>query len=138
MGDLVLKLAAGVGEAGANAAATDFKAGEAAVAARRGKIAAAETDTAIREELSSVIGNIRAIRASSGISPDSPTTDAIIDSETRASERQRRIRVGNITEQAASDERSSGFLRSSANSQFLYGTLGSVARFGSDVGSRYR
>ena len=76
----------------------------------------------------STIGNIRAIRASAGIGPDSPTTDAIIADETRVSDRERRIRVANILGQVGSDERSATFLRKSSRDTFLYGTAASVGR----------
>lgn len=127
-----LQVGSGIAGAAGDAKAVSFKASEAATAARYGKIAAAETDTGIREELRSVVGNIRAIRASSGISPDSPTTAAIVANEGRISERQRRIQVNNINAQVTSDQNSSAFLTQSAKDTFLYGTLGS---FGKGLGS---
>lgn len=123
---LALGVGGGILKARSNKRAADFEAAQAEVAARHGEIRAAETDAQLREELSSVIGNIRAIRASSGISPDSPTTQAIIDEESRVSERQRRIQVFNELAQAQSDRRSAGQLRRSGREQFLYGSLGSV------------
>jgi len=122
------QVGSGIAEAAGDARAQSFKASEAAVAARHGKIAAAETDTALREELSSTIGNIRAIRASAGIGPGSPTTDAIIESEGKVSDRERRIRVANILGQVGSDERSATFLRQSSRDTFLYGTGASIGR----------
>lgn len=119
-----MQVGSGVLGAAGDAKAASFKASEAATAARYGKIAAAETDTGIREELRSVVGNIRAIRASSGISPDSPTTDAIIANESRISERQRRIQVNNINAQVNSDTNASAFYQQSASDAFLYGSLG--------------
>lgn len=123
-----MQVGSGIASAAGDARAQSFKAGEAAKAARYGKIAADETVTSLSEELRSVIGNIRAIRASSGISPDSPTTDAIIGAESAASDRERRIRVANIMGQVESDEDSSRFLRRSSRDTFLYGSLGSIGR----------
>lgn len=108
--------------------AARFKAEEAARAARAGRIAAAETDTQMREELRSVIGNIRAIRASAGIVSDSPTTAAVIGEEERVADRERRIRVSNIMAQAESDERASRFFRRSAKDAWLFGGLDALSR----------
>jgi hypothetical protein len=126
MGNLVLQVASGLAEGAAESRAMSFKAAEARTAARQGKIAAAQTDTAVREELANVISNIRSIRASSGISPDSPTTRAIIEKEGGIAERERRIRVGNILAQVSSDTRSARFFSQSADSAWLYGGLKGV------------
>lgn len=123
-----MQVAGGIGQAAGEAKAASFKASEAAAAARYGKIAAAETDTAIRGELASVVGNIRAIRASSGIDPNSPTTQAIIDAEGKVSERQRRIQVGNLNAQVTSDQRGAKFLAKSGADAFLYGSLGTIGK----------
>ncbi len=123
-----LEVASGIMKARGEAEALGQRSAEAAVAARQGKIAAAETDAHLREELRSVLGNIRAVRASSGISPESPTTAAILDEESRVSERQRRIRVGNINRQVESDTRAASFLRRQSRDAFLYGTIGAFGR----------
>jgi hypothetical protein len=125
---IAMEVASGVMKARGESKGLAFKSSEAAVASRQGKIAAAETDTHLREELRSVIGNIGAIRASSGIAPDSPTTQAIVDNEGRVSERERRIRVGNIMSQSESDERSSRFFKGASRDAWLYGTIGAVGR----------
>lgn len=129
MGDLALvalTTAAGLAKAGGEAAATDQKAADAAVAARRGKIAAAETDTVLRQNLADIISNIRTVRASASIDPNSPTTAAILANETDKAERDRRIRVANIEAQVDSDENASAFYRNSANNQWLYGSLAAI------------
>lgn len=125
---------AGILGARSEAQATAFRSGEAAVAARQGKIAANETDAALRRELDTVIGNIRSIRASAGIDPNSPTTRAILAEETKVSDRERRIRVGNIMAQVGSDERAAKTLARSSRDQWLYGTLGAVGRGFTTVG----
>lgn len=131
------QFASGLAEGAGQARAMGFRAAEAASAARRGKIAAAQTDTQLREELAGVLASIRAIRASAGISPDSPTTQAILEEESRVSGRERRIRVGNIMAQVESDERSSRFLRSAARDAWLYGALGGLARGSSTLASGF-
>lgn len=120
------KTGAGILQARSEAQGLGFKSGEAAVAARHGKIAADETDAALRRELDTVIGNIRAIRASAGVDPNSPTTRAILAEETKVSDRERRIRVGNIMAQVGSDERAAGQLKKLSGQTWLYGTLGSI------------
>lgn len=125
---IALEAASGIMRARGEAQGLAHRSAEAAVAARQGKIAAAQTDTHLREELTSTLGNIAAIRASSGIAPDSPTTQAIVDNESRVAERERRIRVANIMNQSESDERSSRFLKRSSRDAWLYGTIGSIGR----------
>lgn len=100
-----------------------FEADKAERAARAGRIAADQTDAAMRDELESTIGQIRAIRASSNSDLNSPTGLAIEEGETARSDRQRSIRVGNIRMQADEDERSAGFLRRSARSALNTGYL---------------
>lgn len=128
VGSAALSTASGIGAANGDYAAAQFKADQADEAARRGKIAAAQTDTALRDELGQTIANIRSIRASSGIDPASPTTDAIIANESRISEHQRRIQVGNILDQSQSDATSADFLRKSSRDAWLYGSIGAFAR----------
>lgn len=123
-----LNVASGLAQAAGDSRAAAHRSAEAQEAARKGRIAAAETDTTLREELSSVIGQIRSIRASSGISANSPTTAAIIDNETKVSDRERRIRVNNILSQADSDDRSAAYLRRSSRDAWLYGGLNAVGR----------
>jgi hypothetical protein len=119
--------ASGLFSASGQAQATSYQSAQAAVAARRGKIAAAETDTTLRQNLQDTIGNIRAIRASAGIDPNSPTTQAIIASESAKSERSRRIQVANAEAQVAADEWSSRTLSRISGDQWLYGSLGALA-----------
>lgn len=133
-----MNIAGGVAESAGAAKGEAFKGQEAATAARYGKIAAAETDTNIREELKTTVANIRAIRASAGIDPDSPTTAAILANEGRISERERRIRVGNIMAQAASDKRAAQFYKSAAPNTFLYGTLGAFGSGFTSLASYYK
>jgi hypothetical protein len=125
---LALETASGIMKAKGEAEGLAFKASQAMVAARAGKTAAAEIDTHLRDELKTTLGHIDAIRASSGIDPSSPTTQAILSNESRISERQRRIKVSNALSQATEDARSSSFLRGAGRDAFLYGTIGAVGR----------
>lgn len=133
----VLQVGSGITQAAGESRALAFRAAEAKKAEYAGRTAAAETDATLRAELSDVLANIRAIRASAGVRPDSPTTQAILEEETRVSERERRIRVGNINRQADSDADSARYLRRSSRDAFLYGTFGSVARGFSSIASAY-
>lgn len=99
------------------------KAQRAAMAART---AADETDTVLREELNTTLGNIAAIRAASGVTLDSPTGIAITDEESRVSDRQRRISVGNLTRQATQYESDARYYRSAAGSALLAGAVGAA------------
>ncbi len=123
-----LQIGSGVAQAAGDARAAAFKGQQADAAARAGRVAAAETDTALRDELRGVISNIRAIGASSGVDPNSPTTAAIIANESAASERERRIRVANIERQADSDAASGRFFRQQGRDAFLYGSAGALSR----------
>lgn len=92
-----------------------FQADQASRAAKAGRVAADQTDAFLRDELSTTVSHIQAIRASAGMK-DSPTSDAIIQKESDVSDNQRRIKVGNMQAQADDDERSAAFLRRSARS----------------------
>lgn len=81
------------------------KAVNAAVAA---KTAAAQTSTNLLDELSTTLGNISAIRASTGADVNSPTTMALKDRARVLSGRQRGIAMGNGEAQAAQDQSDAG------------------------------
>lgn len=109
------------------AAADKFKAQQSAEAAKVGRTAAAQTDAALRDELHTTLGNIAAIRASTGTDPYSPTGNAIAEKNIEISDRQRRIRVNNIMQQVGLDEQGAGFYRSAAKNAMFAGTLGAAA-----------
>jgi hypothetical protein len=92
-----------------------FQSDQATKAARAGRVAADQTDAFLRDELSTTVSHISAIRASAGLK-DSPTSDAIVANESEVSDNQRRIKVGNLKAQADDDEKSAAFLRKSARS----------------------
>ena len=89
----------------------DFQAARAERAAEFGKLQATLTDTTMRENLTSTLGNIDAVRAAAGIDPTSPTTAALEGRSTMLSDRQRMAAVGSIRSQAAEDEASAKYLR---------------------------
>lgn len=92
-----------------------FQSEQATRNARAGRVAADQTDAFLRDELESTVGNIRAIRASAGMT-DSATSDAVIEKQGEVSDSQRRIKVGNLRAQADDDERSAAFLRRASRS----------------------
>lgn len=92
-------------------AADDFQAARAERAAQFGMLQATLTDTTMRENLNTTLGNIEAVRAAAGIDPTSPTTAALEERSTHLSDRQRMAAVGSIRSQAAEDQASAKYLR---------------------------
>lgn len=115
--------AAGKGaQSGYNAKAADaeFQAQRAERAAEFGRINADQTDATYRDELSTALANIDAIRSASNVDIRSPTGVALKDRETYVSDTQRRNAVTSIRAQAAEDERMAQYGRSTA--QYLRAT----------------
>ena len=112
-------IAKGAGDAAGYRHAED-KAQRMALAART---AADETDAQLREELTTTLGNIEAIRAAANIDPTSPTGLAIMDEEQRVSDRQRRIKVGSLKAQATQYDRDAAFYGSMAGPALGLGFL---------------
>ena len=110
----------------AQAAGAKQAAAQAARAAQIGQLKATQTDTFMRDDLTSTLANIDAIHASANSDPGSPTSLAL-DAHTERVEDQNRVqRVANINSQAASDRSASEFYRRSAGSALLGGYLGAV------------
>ncbi|QRG10178.1 hypothetical protein EZH22_30325 (plasmid) [Xanthobacter dioxanivorans] len=102
---------------------------QAAVAERDAMVAktqAAQTDTALREELNRTLARIGTIRASANVGLDSPTTQAIMDEQRRVSDRERRTRVENLNIQANAKRDEAAFRRSAANMALVGGGLDAV------------
>jgi hypothetical protein len=95
----------------ATQASDNFQADRATRAAQFGQTQAALTDTTMRENLNTTLGNIDAVRAAAGIDPTSPTTAALEDRSTNLSDRQRMAAVGSIKSQSAEDLASADYLR---------------------------
>jgi hypothetical protein len=104
-----------------------FEAAQKKQQAEAGRIAADQTDTVLNQELTSTLASIRSIRASAGADPNSATTRAIMDEETRTQNRTRRIERGNRLRQANMDDASAKFLKQSARVSLLGGALKSAA-----------
>jgi hypothetical protein len=92
-------------------AADQMKADQAERAADFGKLQATLTDTTMRENLNTTLGNIEAIRAAGNIDPTSPTTAAVLDRQTQISNRQRTAADVSINSQVEADEASASYLR---------------------------
>lgn len=92
-----------------------------------GKIKARQTDTAYREELTTTLSNIDAIRAAANTDPWSPTAMAIKNNETRISGRARRTAVLNIMSQVDADETAADIYASNARYALMGGTLGAMS-----------
>lgn len=86
-----------------------------------GQIKADQTDVAMRQDLESTMGNIFAVRAAAGGSPDSPTMGAITQGVQAAGDRDRNRAVGNIEAQVREDK----------IAQRLYQKMGQRALIGS-------
>lgn len=72
--------------------------------ARAARVAADQTDAALTDELSTTLGNIRAIEAAANIDPSSPTSLAIMQHEQDVAGRAMRIKRGNYMAQAGQSE----------------------------------
>lgn len=118
-----LQVAGGLSRAKGEAAAYQHKEAQAQREARAARIAADQTDAFFRDELNTTLATIDAIRASSGVNVDSPTGQALRARETEVSDRQRKIKVGNLRMQADQSERDSAFYRYAAGRTLKTGYL---------------
>lgn len=118
-------------------AASDFEAERATRAVELGRIKADQTDATMREELSTQLANIDAIRSSANVVTDSPTGMAVKARETELSDRERKTRLLNIRSQVASDEAAATFKRRSGNLSLAMGYIGAGAELGGGIGAAY-
>lgn len=98
-------------------------------AAQVGRIQADQVDASYRDELNSTISNIRAIRASSGVGPNTPTQRAFEAAQAEKSDRDRKIEVGSKRMQANQDEEDARFRRSSAKMALVGGAATGLAKY---------
>ncbi|MBB3313634.1 valyl-tRNA synthetase [Rhizobium sp. BK196] len=124
-----LSLASGFISGKGDQAAQNYKAQQSERAAQIGKIQADQVDASYRSELNSTIANIRAIRSSAGVDPNSPTGMAIDAEQERRSDRDRIIEVGNKRMQSTQDEEDARFYRHSAKSALLGPVVRSLPAF---------
>lgn len=109
--------------------AQSYQAEQSKRAAQVGRIQADQVDASYRDELNSTISNIRAIRASAGVDPNSPTGIAYEDEQQRRSDRDRKIDVGSKRMQAKQDEDDARFRKSSAGVALIGGVAKSLPAF---------
>lgn len=109
--------------------AGNYAAGQSKRAAQVGRIQADQIDASYRDELNSTLANIKSIRASAGVDPNSPTGQAVNADQVRTSNRDRIIDVGSKRMQANQDEADSKFRKSAAKVALLGGTAKSLPSF---------
>jgi len=119
-----LQVAGSIQQARAAAAGYQYKEAQAQRQAFAARTAADQTDAALRDELNLTLGNIEAIRAAAGVGRDSPTGIAVAEREAEVSDRQRRIRVGNLLSQADQFDADARYFNSAAGSALSTGYLG--------------
>ena len=103
-------------------------------AAEIGKTKAAETDTDMRRRLGSQLSNIMAVRASSGLNPNSPTGAAISSNVEARGDINRTQALDNIFAQVQTDQLAADFYAHSASSALTGGVLGGVGSIFSGIG----
>lgn len=108
---LALTASGDIMKGSATQASDDFQADRAERAAQFGQTQAALTDTTMRENLNTTLGNIEAVRAAANTNPTSPTGAVMMDRATQLSDRQRMAAVGSIKSQAEEDQASAAYLR---------------------------
>lgn len=89
----------------------DFQADRAERAAQFGAVQATLTDSTMRQNLNTTLGNIEAVRGAAGVDPTSPTTAALMDRSESLSDSQRMAAVGSIKSQDEEDLASAAYLR---------------------------
>lgn len=122
-----LSVASGVMQGQGQAAAYRAKEAQAQRTAFDARVAADQTDSQLRDELTVTLGNIDAIRAAAGVGADSPTGDAIRAKQTQVSDAQRRIRVGNLQSQADQAASDALFYHSAAGNALELGIFSGLA-----------
>lgn len=88
-----------------------------------GEIKANETDVAMRQDLESTMGNIFAVRAAAGGSPDSPTMGAITQNVQGQADRDRGRAVRNIMAQVQEDKMAQRFYQRAGGRALLGSSL---------------
>jgi len=131
IGSLALTATGDIMKGSATQAADNFQADRAERAAQFGQTQAALTDTTMRENLNTTLGNIEAVRAAANADPNSPTGVAMLDRSTQLGERQRMAAVGSINSQVAEDKASADYLRKAGD----FAVTQSYISAGSDIAS---
>lgn len=113
---------AGQGQGKYNAAVAEIHAKEA-------QTAADQTDSYLRDELRVTMSNINAIRGSAGQSTDSPTIRAVMDNETKISDRQRVIKRQNYISQRDAYRAEADMQKSAADAALFGGIMKGIPSF---------
>lgn len=127
MASLALTAAGTISKGQGEKAADEMQAAKAEQAAEFGKLNAGLTDSVMRENLNTTLGNIDVIRAAGNIDPTSPTTAAIEDRQSQVSNRQRNAALVSINAQVASDQASAAYLRQAGSFALKQSYLGAAA-----------
>lgn len=127
MASLALTAAGTISKGQGVQAADEMQAAKAEQAAEFGKLQAGLTDTVMRENLNTTLGNISVIRAAGNIDPTSPTTAAIEDRQSQISNRQRNASLVSINAQVASDQASAAYLHQAGAFALKQSYLGAAA-----------
>jgi hypothetical protein len=128
---LALTVASDITSGNATQAADEFKADRAERAAQFGEMQATLTDTTMRENLNTTLGNIETIRAAANADPTSPTGAVLLEHSEELSDRQRMAAVGTQRTQAADDRASADYLRRAGD----FAVSQSYLKAGTDVAS---
>lgn len=112
-----------------------YRADQLETKAQYGEIQADVTDTQLREELASMLGNIDAIRASAGADPNAPTAVAIKANETRVSSRARNLQNFVTMGQVKQDRADAKFIRATGSAYASAGNINAGASILSSLGS---
>ncbi len=110
-------------QANGQSAASRHAAQGAVYAAQTARINANSTDAYYRDDLRRTLANISAVRASAGVTPDSPTGVAIGEEQARVSDNQRMAKVVGLRAQANQDDADAKFYEGAASQ---YQTMGLI------------
>lgn len=108
-------------------AADDMQADQLTQAAQFGETQAKLTDTTMRQNLTTTLGNIEAVRAAANVDPNSPTSVAMMDQSTQRSDMQRMAAVGSIRQQDETDIASSDYLKQAGDFAVTQSYIGAAA-----------
>lgn len=111
-------------QAAGQAAAYEHEADKADAIAKAARTAADQTDGALRNELSTTLKNIAAVRVAAGADPFSPTGIALMDEASETSEGTRLIALDNALKQIGLSVSDAEFFRTAAAMAVQYGEIG--------------
>lgn len=118
----------------AAAAGDEQQAQNALQAAQIGQLKATQTDTNMRQNLTSSLANILAVRASAGLNPNSPTGAAINANVEGRADINRTTAIDSINAQVTSDQDASAFYTQSANNALMGGDMGAFGAILKGIG----